>query len=129
MPVSFPSLRPTQRAYKPGKYPQTVFESINGSTSVVQFGSVAYNSELTLRFDNIEDSIANQIISTYESSNGQWDYVVFSSGVMDCVSSQMRSRMQEGLLKWRFAGPPTVSYKFRDRCDVSCSFIGYLDGA
>lgn len=128
MPVSFPSLRPTQRGYMPGKFPQTFFESINGATSVVQFGSVAYNSELTLRFDNIQDSIADQIISAYESSNGQWDYVLFSGGVLDCVSSQMRTRMEEGLLRWRFAEPPTVNYKFRDRCDVSCRFIAFLDG-
>lgn len=129
MPVSFPSLRPTQRAYRPGKYPQTFFESINGSTSIVQFGSVAFNSELTLRFDNIQDTWAEQIIDKYEQANGTWDYVLFQSGVLDCVGSAMRNRMQEGILKWRFKEPPTVNYKFRDLCDVSCSFIAYLDGA
>ena len=128
MPVSFPSLRPTQRAYTPGKYPQTFFESINGATSIVQFSGVAYNSELTLRFDNIEDTSAEQIIETYEQANGNWDYVNFQSGVMDCVGTAMATRMKEGVLKWRFARPPSVSYKFRNRCDVSCSFIGYLDG-
>ena len=124
----FPTLRPTSRSYRPGRYPQTFFESINGSTSVVQFGAQQYNSELTLQFANINDAQANAIIQTYESANGRWSNVVFQSGVMDCVGASMASRMKEGLLRWRFAEPPSVTYKFQNICDVSCSFIAYLDG-
>lgn len=128
MPVIFPNIRPTSREYTPGKYPQTFFESINGATSIVQFGAVKYNAQLQLLFSNIEDTWADDIISKYESSNISWDNIVFQSGVMDCVGASMAARMKEGFLKWRFAEPPSVTYKFRDYCDVRCSFIAYLDG-
>jgi hypothetical protein len=128
MTAIFPSIKPTARSYTPGRYPQTFFQSINGATSVIQFGAQQYNSELTLSFVNIDDDQANGIIKTYEDSNGQWGNVEFRSGVMDCVGADMAIRMKEGLLRWRFAEPPTVTYKFRNLCDVQCSFIAYLDG-
>ena len=130
MAVTFPTnLKPSARSYKPGQYPQTFFQSINGATSVVQFGAQEFNAELTLQFTNIDDNDASQIIATYKSANSRWDYVRFTSGALDCAGSSMKGRMQEGTLKWRFAEPPQVTYKFQNICDVSCSFIAYLDGA
>ena len=128
MTVTFPNLKPSARSYKPGQYPQTFFQSINGATSVVQFGAQEFNAELTLQFSNIDDADASQIIATYESANSKWDNIKFDYGVMDCTGVTMAVRMREGTLKWRFAEPPNVTYKFRNICDVSCSFIAYLDG-
>tara|TARA_B100000902_G_scaffold44800_1_gene52390 strand:+ start:1054 stop:1446 length:393 start_codon:yes stop_codon:yes gene_type:complete len=129
MVARFPNIKPSSRTYKPGKYPQTIFEGINGSTTVIRYGSQCYNSELTLQFTNIEDSWADQIIEVFENANGKWDYVVFNAGPLDCAGTDMQNRMREGSpLKWRFAEPPQVTYKFKNICDVSCSFIGYLDG-
>ncbi len=136
--VNFPlNLRPSARSYKPGQYPQTFFKSINGATSVVQFGAQESNAELTLQFSNIDDSAADSIIAVYESANGYWNYVNFTDGkVMDGAGSSMQRRMNEhnprvpsrSPLKWRFKEPPTVTYKFRNRCDVSCTFTAFLDG-
>ena len=128
MTVTFPNLKPSARSYKPGQYPQTFFQSINGATSVVQFGAQEFNAELTLKFSNIDDSDASEIITTYESANSKWDNIEFKYGVMDCAGASMQAQMKEGTLKWRFAEPPNVTYKFRNICDVSCSFIAYLDG-
>ena len=115
MSVTFPNLKPTSRTYKPGTYPQTFFKALNGATSVVQFGAQNFDAELTLLFSNIEDRDANSIINAYEASNGLW--------------STMQARMKEGSpLRWRFAEPPTVTYKFRNICDVSCRFTAYIDG-
>lgn len=123
-------LRPSARSYKPGTYPQTFFQSLNGSTTVVQFGARNFNAELTLQFSNIEDTAADTIIGVYEKANGVWDYVNFNNTkAMDAASDEMQSRMKEGSpLKWRFKEPPTVTYKFRNRCDVSCVFTAFLDG-
>lgn len=130
MAVTFPTnIRPSSRSYKPGQYPQTFFKSINGATSVIQFGAQPSDAELTLQFSNIDDNDASQIIAAYESANSRWDYVRFTAGALDCAGSSMKGRMQEGTLKWRFAEPPQVTYKFQNICDVSCSFIAYLDGA
>ena len=139
MPVTFQpeDLRPSARSYKPGTYPQTFFQSLNGSTTVVQFGARNSNAELTLQFSNIEDTAADVIIGVYESANGVWDYVDFeNTKAMDAAGSGMQLRMGEfspsressSPLKWRFKEPPTVTYKFRNRCDVSCTFTAFLDG-
>lgn len=123
-------LRPSARSYTPGTYPQTFFQSLNGSTTVVQFGARNFDAELTLQFSNIEDTAADTIIGVYEEANGVWDYVDFNNTqAMDAASTGMQSRMKEGSpLKWRFKEPPTVTYKFRNRCDVSCIFTAFLDG-
>lgn len=138
MAVTFPNIRPSARSYRPGQYPQTFFQSINGATSVIQFGAQEFNAELTLQFTNIDDFDASRIIDAYESANGRWDHISFAAGALDCAGFSfiggssvipMQTRMKESTLKWRFAEPPQVTYKFRNICDVSCSFIAYLDGA
>lgn len=122
------SLVPSGRSYKPGVFPQTKFTALNGATSVVQFGPDCYNSELTLTFSNISDSDAARIIQNYKDTNDNWDNVTFNgSDALDCAGGTMQGIMKENLLKWRYNGPPQVEYTFKDRCNVQCSFIGYLD--
>ena len=75
MKVVFPNIRPSDRAYKPGQYPQTFFQSINGATSVIQVGAPELTAELTLQFNNIGDSDTSGRISPYGSANRVRDYV------------------------------------------------------
>ena len=127
----FPELTPTSRSYRPGRQPETVFESQNGSTVLVQFGGRFVNSEIDLEFRNISDQDARLILVHYESVQED-DYVVFTDnrglGGMDDTLQQAMQTGQD-LLRYRYKEPPELRSVFPGVSTVRCSFVGLLYGA
>ena len=129
--VKFPNVRPTSRSYTPGEYPQTNFEAQNGARIVVRFGSRRVNSELSLGFNNITDAQAASILANYEAVNGPWNHVIFTAANGSVGAGSLAAYIQEtggSGLRWRFAGPPSVTSIKPGICSVQCKFVGVLDG-
>lgn len=130
--VAFPDIRPTGRRYIPGTYPQTVFQSQNGSTTVVRFGVNRVNATLSLEFSNITDADAFLIIRNYEMVNGDWDHVTFtdndgSVGAGARLSKCIREEERNSGLRWRYKAPPQVTSVRPGLSSVQCEFEAYLD--
>jgi len=99
--IKFPeNIAPSSRSFKAGEYPQSVFESQNGSKTIIRYGNKAVNATLTLGFTNISDADALSIVTNYKNVNSDWDNVVFGT-----------TRGMQGV---------------EDK--VSCSFVACLDG-
>jgi hypothetical protein len=138
---SFPAVKPTSRSYKPGTYPSTTFESLDGTKTHLRFGNKRVNATLTLGFSNISDADAFLILENYRLVNSVWDYVTFNSesglaGVggtghtmPDGSLGNLAAYMDEAPsgLKWRYSGPPSVTSSFKGKSNVSCSFVACLD--
>ena len=131
--VKFPeNIAPSSRSYKAGEYPQEVFESQNGSKSIIRYGNKAVNATLSLGFTNISDADALSIVTNYKSVNSDWDYVVFGTtrGMQGVEDEDLRAEIygdDEGT-RWRYSGPPSVTSVQPDINNVSCSFVACLDG-
>jgi len=51
---NFPyQVAPSSRSFEPGEYPQNVFESQNGSKTIIRYGNKAVNAKMTLGFTNV----------------------------------------------------------------------------
>tara|TARA_R100000781_G_scaffold100739_1_gene64227 strand:- start:136 stop:543 length:408 start_codon:yes stop_codon:yes gene_type:complete len=129
---SFPSIKPSGRTYSPGKYPQATFEAQNGAKSVIRYGNKRVNAQLSLSFNNITDAQASDILANYKEVNSDWDYVVFNqdSGLTGIKSTDLENYVNEvsSGLRWRYNAPPQVSSVQPGISNVSCSFVGCLDG-
>ena len=127
----FPTVKPASRSYSPGTYPSTDFESLDGTKTHLRFGNKRVNATLQLGFSNISDADAASILANYENVNSDWDYVTFNSsnGTVGIGNYTLANYVQENTsgLKWRYAGPPTVTSVFKNRNNVSCSFVACLD--
>lgn len=126
----FPQITPTSRSYRPGKQPETIFQSQNGATSIVAFGGKFVNAELDLEFKNIPDSTAQLILIHYESVKAD-DYVAFdSTRGLGGISSTLQDAMQTGneLLRYRYKEPPRIESVYPGVSTVRCAFIGILYG-
>ena len=127
----FPTVKPASRSYSPGTYPSTDFESLDGTKTHLRFGNKRVNATLQLGFSSISDSDAALILANYENVNSDWDYVTFNSsnGTVGIGNYTLANYVQENTsgLKWRYAGPPTVTSVFKNRNNVSCSFVACLD--
>lgn len=129
---AFPSIKPSGRSYSPGTYPQTTFEAQNGAKSVIRYGNKRVNAQLSLSFNNITDAQASDILENYEEVNSDWDYVVFNqgSGLTGIESTDLANYVNEvsSGLRWRYSNPPKVTSVQPGISNVSCSFVGCLDG-
>ena len=129
--VPFPTIKPTSRNYRPGTYPSTTFESLDGTKTHLRFGNKRVNATLTLGFSNISDADAALILANYEDVNSDWDYVTFNSlsGTSGIGSTALSTYIKEtnSSLKWRYSAPPKVTSVFDGISNVSCSFVACLD--
>ena len=136
--------KPSSRSYTPGTYPNTEFESLDGTKTHIRYGNKRVNATLTLGFSNIPDKDAALILINYEAVNSDWNYVIFSSenglaglgdGLSGFENTKLSNWVQEtdhvvGIstsLKWRYSSPPSITSTFNGRSNVSCSFVACLD--
>lgn len=145
--VYFPDVKPSSRSFSPGEFPQTVFEAQNGAKSFIRYGNKRVNATLSLGFSNISDEKAAEIIANYVSVAGDPDkYLHFtntdgtagldiSPGVDGTLVDYIKGfddafgeSGSSGGLRWRYSGPPKVTSVQPGISNVSCSFVGCLDG-
>lgn len=129
--VAFPSLKPTQRSYSPGGYPQAEFKAINGATTTLRYGNRRFDSSLQLSFDNITDDNAALILKHYEQITVADDWATFTTadgaaGADTALANYLREVGGSGL-RWRYDGPPSVNSIKPGRSSVQVKFIGRLD--
>lgn len=130
---AFPTdIIPTSRTFTPGRFPETAFESRNGSVSFVQYGQNFVNAELTMSFANINDGKALQILQHYKSVLGD-DYVVFAAnaGFQGMNAELVDGGLETGedLLRWRYSAAPQLTSVFPGISTVQVKFVGVLYGA
>tara|TARA_B100001063_G_scaffold76491_2_gene70752 strand:+ start:624 stop:1022 length:399 start_codon:yes stop_codon:yes gene_type:complete len=126
----FPAIVPSSRKFVPGERPETQFRAQNGATTFVSFGNRPVDCQLELIFNNIDDSIAAEILDHYRSVLTS-DYVMFDNdhglgGMLPVLQSSVDSGT--GDLKYRYSKPPEVTSVFPGVSSVVCSFTGYLFG-
>ena len=139
----FPSINCTTRRYTPGVFPTKEFESQNGSVTTLQYGNQLVDSKLEMTFANITDEQAYEIFDNYKKANGgrdsstgerDWVELPFSGGPLDGIKyDKLRRQMREQYtgpdLRYRYAGPPTITSTFPGRSTVQVVLRGYLEGA
>ena len=130
-------LVPSSRAYTPGTFPRTRYESQDGVATFIQYGNRRVNASLQLEFRNIFDVQAKDIIDLYDRAmSGEETRINFSrsevfGGISDAKregSQSLKTEMETGGddLCWLFTGPPQVRSIRPGVSTVSCSFTGYV---
>ena len=99
----FPALRPSGRSYSPGVVPVTTFASMSGKETRVITGDTFTSATLALTFQNLEESVANQILSHYQSSFGT--FLSFTLPAEVWAGQPGYSLIESTTKKWRYAGP------------------------
>lgn len=141
--IDFPSgISPNRRKYTPGNYPVKDFEGLNGAVTTLQYGNQKVDSMLDMVFTNIPDEKAYEIFLHYEEvnggrgENGERYWAVLSKeisiGPMAGISSTDLSGVMaesQGVLRYRYAEPPTITSVFPGTSTVTVKLRGYMDGA
>lgn len=124
--MAYPTLKPTGRDFDPGAYPVKTFRSQSGAESRILYGSKRSNQSLTLSYENITDSQAEQFVSHFDEVKGS--YLTFtipdavrsgwtaSSATLDAVSGAA----------WRYDAAPTITSVTPGRSTVQVKLVSVL---
>jgi hypothetical protein len=104
--MAFPILAPTARDFSPGDWPVKRFESQSGAEIRILYGSQRVGATLSLSYDNITDTEAQQFLTDYTTQLGTFRTFRLPAAVRTGTSVDMDAPPQT---RWRYAQPPGVT--------------------
>tara|TARA_Y100001938_G_scaffold24841_1_gene32834 strand:- start:1123 stop:1560 length:438 start_codon:yes stop_codon:yes gene_type:complete len=124
----------SRRSFDPGRYPEEIFESQNGTKTIIRYGNKRVDAKLDCEFKGLNDTDVTRILANYEevmgsSSNRRLIFgEVITSGVS--LTSEFSSYLNgsdnaknDGMM-WRYREPPKITTTHNNFHNVKCSFVG-----
>ena len=103
--ATFPSLEPTTRALSLGDYPQQAYAGTSGDVVNFKFGTDRVNQVLTLGYEYLSESEAQQIIDHYRTQQG----FLISFGLPSIIwSGYTTVPVSASDYEWRYISEPTI---------------------
>ena len=136
-PIFFPALSRavSRRTFDPGRYPEEVFVSQNGSKTIMRYSNKRIDAKLDCEFKGLNDGDVALILENYESVNGSADVerlVFLEENMTAGVASDSdfynyldgSPNIENDGMMWRYAEPPKITTTHNNFHNVKCSFVG-----
>lgn len=128
--MDFPSLVPSSRQYKPGDYPVKSNMMMDGFETRILFGNKRFGATLTLQYQNIPDSAANEFLNHYNDRKGTYMGFILAEGgpsenkPKGGMDAELAINMpgQDGSL-WRYAEQPGLTSVYPGVSSVSVKLV------
>ena len=108
----YPSLAPTSRSYNAGNWPVKSFNAQDGVEVRILYGNRRYNHSVSLTYENISDTVAEQFMQHYFGQLGTYRTFAIAmdsskitagwEGSTDFYNAGVRTQ-------YRYAKPPTLT--------------------
>lgn len=118
--ATFPSLEPTGRVVSLGDIPQGNYVGVSGDVVRFKTGSDRVNQQLTLVYDYLTESQAQEIIDHYRGQQGSLDAFDLPAIVWSGYSSRPISASD---YEWRYAGTFDLSVASPSRYNVTIELV------
>jgi len=119
---TFPSVKPSSRAWSPGQRAQTVLNTIDGIEVRFVHGTRVVGQRLTLVFENVTDAVGKSITDHYADNGTTYGIFALPADVFAGMSSY--AHVNEATNSWRYAAPPQVSYITAGYQTVNVELLG-----
>jgi hypothetical protein len=108
----FPSYKPTTREFTPPLYADSKIYTMNNRSSRFLMASKPGQAQLTLTYENVRDSLANDFDEFYKQCNGSIKPIALPADFLSGLDSSLKSYVElyGSTLSWRWEEPP--SYEF-----------------
>lgn len=119
---TFPSVKPSSRAWTPGVRAQSVYESLDGIEIRFIHGSRTTKQRLALVFENVTDAVGKSITDHYADNGTTYGTFDLPAAVFAGMTSYAHTNSATNA--WRYASPPQVSYITPGYQTVSVELLG-----
>lgn len=128
MSRTFPAIKPSGREFRMGTYPTKTYRSLAGTTVKRSFGNKPHSYQLQVDFENIKDSVVQDILDHYDDTYGGFERFPLPNALFAGMDTALRDRIKSpNGIEWEYAGPPEVQSVFNGISSVSITFIGELN--
>ena len=103
----FPALKPSSRAYTHASLPVSSFTSLSGKETRVLLGDTFHGASLSLSFQNLQESVAQQLMDHFAASSGTLLSFTLPAAVWAGWANYTATEQTDK--KWRYSGPPSVA--------------------
>lgn len=124
--MAYPTLQPTGREFDPGSYPVKTFRSQSGAESRILYGSKRVDQMLSLTYENITDSQAEQFITHFDEVRGSYETFTLPSAVRAGWAASSATLDAVSGAAWRYDAPPTISSIKPGISSVQVKLVGVL---
>lgn len=105
--MTFPTLSPSSRNYDPGNWAVKTFNSMSGAETRIRYGDKRFNAKLSLQYQNIADTEADDFLAHYDSQFGTFKVFTLPTGVLTGWTGSNYIPSQ-AVMKFRYSKAPTV---------------------
>lgn len=125
--MPFPSLRPTSRDFASGDYPVKTFKAQSGAEVRILYGSKRTNMGISLSYENIADTAADDFVAHFDEVKGTFDTFTLPTEVLSGWSGAASALDASGTgNRWRYAQAPAISSVRPGRSSVRVELVGVL---
>lgn len=124
--MAYPTLQPTGREFDPGSYPVKTFRSQSGAEARILYGSKRVDQMLSLTYENITDSQAEQFITHFDEVRGSYETFTLPSAVRAGWAASSATLDAVSGAAWRYDAPPTISSIKPGISSVQVKLVGVL---
>lgn len=126
MPVAFPSIKPTERDFRPAEHAVTTLRSQSGVVSRRLWGSAPGSAELSLGFRHIHTDRASEIVQAWLDTKSGVDTLILPSQLFSGMSDKLKSAIMLPGLAWTFGERPSVTSVGPIWATVNVRLVGEL---
>ena len=124
--MPFPSLTPTSRAYDGGDFPVRSYRSQSGVETRILYGSRRTGMSLSLGFENITDTQAEQFLDHYDETKGTYSTFSLPATALTGWKGNTAALDAATANSWRYSEAPSVSNVRPGRSSVQVKLVGVL---
>ncbi len=105
--MTYPTLKPSARTYDPGNWPVKTYNSMSGAEVRIRYGDKRFNAKLTLQYQNIADTAADDFLAHFDAQYGTYKAFTLPTEVLTGWSGTSYVPT-ETAPKFRYSKAPTV---------------------
>lgn len=121
--MAFPNIKPASREFSPGDWPIKRFNSQSGSEVRILYGSRRVNAKLTLGYENIPDTTADDFLADYAAQYGTLRTFTLPANVRAGWTGTASAIDAPPGTRWRYDSEPRVTSVYRGLSSVQVTLV------
>lgn len=124
--MAYPSHKPTARNFTAGDYSYKTFKSQSGKETRILYGDKRTGMTLSLNYDNITDTAADDFIAHYDEVKGGFSTFTLPAEIRAGWSGNSSAIDVPTGNNWRYDGPPSITAIRPGISSVTVKLVGVL---
>lgn len=123
--MTYPKLRPSSRDYIPGDWAQKRYKALSGAETRIRYGDKRTDAKLTLQYQNVQDTEADDFLAHYDSVFGTFQsFTLPTEALAGWTGTSYIPNVSA--MQFRYSDPPQIKSVSPGVSSVSIKLVGVI---